>query len=214
MKTRRPTSSVAFIPKAEGRASSVERPKPFTRQATPDTRHPENKRSGMTMIELGIVMGIVSVLIALVLGLGRHINATVKIRRAQADLGEWHETLNRWHLQFGEYPFGLVRENGEEETVMESATPEMNLSNVLSRAYVQFALANGGTTNITLLAYRASNVSHIDPWGTPYIYTCDASRRAYTLFSCGPDASSVLNGVAIGTASPGQATLDDIYFER
>lgn len=207
MNTRRPTSSVACIPKVEGRVSSVGK-----KRGCP--RRPGISRDGMTMIELGLVMGIVSVLLALVLGLGRHVNATVKIRRAQADLGAWHETLDRWFLQFGEYPFVRVRANGDEETVVETGKPETNLSNVLSRAYVQLALANGVTTNITLLAYRASNVSHIDPWGTPYIYTCDASRKSYTLFSCGPDASSVLNGVAIGAAPSGQAPLDDIYFER
>ena len=64
--------------------------------------------AGMTMIELAIVMGIVSILMAMVLGLARHVDATVKIRHAQADLGEWHETLNRWYLQFGEYPHARI----------------------------------------------------------------------------------------------------------
>ena len=40
----------------------------------------------MTMIELAIVMGIVSILMALVLGLARHVDAADKNRRAQAEL--------------------------------------------------------------------------------------------------------------------------------
>jgi Tfp pilus assembly protein PilE len=64
--------------------------------------------AGMTMIELCVVMGIATVLMAMVLGLSRHVNEIVKNRHAQADLGEWHETLNDWFLKFGMYPDSSV----------------------------------------------------------------------------------------------------------
>ena len=171
----------------------------------------------MTMIELGIVMGIVTVLLALVLSLGRHVNGIVKIRRAQTDLGEWHETLNRWHLQFGEYPHGAIDVNGNESTLLDAYDPDMNFSNILARAYVQLKAGDSGsTTNITFRSFRISGVSHIDPWGTPYIYTCDESRKAYTLYSCGPDTHTLVNGTVYpsGAASVPNPSLDDIYFER
>jgi len=173
----------------------------------------------MTLIELGIVMGIVSVLIALVLGLGRHVDAAVKIRRAQADLGEWHETLNRWFLQFGEYPYqslDVATGNPLETTLLNADTPSLNLSNLLASCYLQFT-ASGSYTNLYFRSYLTSDLNHIDPWGSPYIYVCDPGRKAYTLFSCGADSKTLLSdgtGIPTGTPSTPDPTLDDIYFER
>jgi len=174
----------------------------------------------MTMIELGIVMGIVSVLLALVLGLGRHVNEVVKIRRAQADLGEWHETLNRWHLQFGEYPYAVI-DTADETTsspdpLLKTANPSLNLSNLLDRCEVRFKTSTYDT-NITFRSFIASDAKLIDPWGTPYIYDCDPGRKAYTLFSCGRDSRTLLSDGRVfpaGTPSTPDPTLDDIYFER
>ena len=172
--------------------------------------------AGMTMIELSIVMAIASVLLALVLGLGRHVNAVVKIRRTQADLGEWHEALNRWYLQFGEYPYEAVdvaTGNLLQTDLIKPDTPTLNFSNILARCYLRFSVS-GSTTNVLFRTFATSGASHIDPWGTPYIYDCDPGRKAYTLFSCGPDARSKLNGKLIGQSSNIDPTLDDIYFER
>lgn len=112
MHARRSIPHVAFIPNIGRRASGVERIPSASRRSTLNARHSGNPCSGMTMIELSIVMAIMSVLLALVLGLGKHVNAVVKIRRAQADLGEWHEALNRWYLQFGEYPYATIDTEG------------------------------------------------------------------------------------------------------
>ena len=220
MNTRRPTSSVALIPKVEGRVSSAEKKRPFPRRSSPDARYPGVPRTGMTLIELGIVMGIVSILLGLVLGLGRHVNAVVKIRRAQAELGEWHETLNRWFLQFGEYPYAVIdtadETKGSPDSLLETANPSLNLSNLLDHCEVRFATSTY-TTNITFRSFLTTGVSAIDPWGSPYIYDCDPGRKAYTLFSCGPDARTILpDGTKIpsGTPSSPDPTLDDIHFER
>lgn len=173
-------------------------------------------RSGMTMIELGVVMGIVTVLLALVLGLSRHVNEIVKIRRAQTELGEWHEALNRWYLQFGEYPFEAVNvETGEilEPDLITDTKPSLNLSNILDHCYMQYTVS-GSKTNVTFRSYLTARASHIDPWGIPYIYACDPGRKAYTLYSCGPDSSSKLNNRQIGLSTTPDPTLDDIHFER
>ena len=125
--------------------------------------------AGMTMIELCVVMGIVTVLLALVLGLSRHVNEVMKIRRAQAELGEWHEALNRWHLQFGEYPCEAVNvESGKvlEGDLFSEEKPEFNLSNILVHCYMQYTIS-GVSTNVTFLSYLPKNASLIDPWGVP-----------------------------------------------
>lgn len=200
----------------QGDATAL-RPPPSVLRAQPSARRTPSSRSGMTMIELGIVMGIVTVLLALVLSLGRHVNGIVKIRRAQADLGEWHEALNRWHLQFGEYPYAAIDANGNEETLLNASDPDRNFSNILARAHVQLTTGgSGSTTNITFRSFRTSGVSHIDPWGTPYIYTCDENRKSYTLYSCGPDAHTRVSGTVYpsGAAAVPDPSLDDIYFER
>ncbi|HGP6143946.1 TPA: prepilin-type N-terminal cleavage/methylation domain-containing protein, partial [Vibrio cholerae O1] len=83
MDFRRPILNVAFSPSVERRGAGVGNFPCTSRRSTFDTRPSEKKRSGMTLIELGIVMGIASVLLALVLGLARHVDASIKIRRAQ-----------------------------------------------------------------------------------------------------------------------------------
>ncbi len=173
----------------------------------------------MTLIELGVVMGIVTVLLALVLGLGRHVNEIVKIRRAQADLGEWHEVLNRWHLQFGEYPYEAVdvaTGNRIGQPLLDTRKPTENLANILGDCHLRFSF-DGSITNITLRSFLTSDLKLTDPWGSPYIYDCDPGRKAYTLYSCGQDSRSVMpDGTRIPTDAPAtpDPTLDDIYFER
>ncbi|MDD4101584.1 MAG: type II secretion system protein GspG [Kiritimatiellae bacterium] len=166
----------------------------------------------MTMIELGIVMGIVSVLLALVLGLARHVNTVVKIRRAQADLGEWHETLNRWHLRFGEYPHAFIDTQGNDpvENLIREDQPQANLTNLLDRCEIRFA--DNGPSEATFRSFLTSDLSHLDPWGTPYIYIPSENAQDYTLFSCGPDAKS--SNIPSGTPLTPDSTRDDIHFER
>ena len=180
--------------------------------------------AGMTMIELAIVMGIVSILMAMVLGLARHVDATVKIRRAQADLGEWHETLNRWHLQFGEYPYARIDTRDDSPGPLDSVDwtlkdpsrfPLAVLTNDAgaSGCYVRYYTnAHPGGTNITFRSFLTTAISTVDPWGTPYIYVPSDNAQAYTLFSCGPNRKSA--DIPTGTPATPDPTLDDIYFER
>jgi len=168
--------------------------------------------AGMTLIELGIVIGIVSILMALVLGLARHVNATVKIRRAQTELGEWHDTLNRWRLQFGEYPHARIDTTRDDSVDLldsidltePSRFPLTILTNQCEIIYPD--------RTVTFRSFLTSVVSTVDPWGTPYIYIPSDNAQAYTLFSCGPDRKSA--DIPTGAASTPDPTLDDIHFER
>ena len=183
----------------------------------------------MTMIELAIVMGIVSILMALVLGLARHVDASVKIRRAQAELGEWHESLNRWHLQFGEYPHARIKTDVDSVDSLDSVdwdltTPSRYPLAILtndtdsSGCYVRYYTdAHPGGTNITFRSFLTTAVSTVDPWGTPYIYLPSDNAQSYELFSCGPNRRTLIgnqrvpSGSAVSDLDP---ALDDIYFER
>ena len=174
---------------------------------------------GMTMIELAIVMGIVSILMAMVLGLARHVDATVKIRRAQADLGEWHETLNRWHLQFGEYPYARIDTTRDDsDDLLNSINWKLDqprnypLTILTNRCEIIMPLSGSTTTNITFRSFLTTAISTVDPWGMPYIYLPSDNAQAYTLFSCGPDRKSA--DIPTGAASTPDPTLDDIHFER
>ena len=165
-------------------------------------------RAGMTMIELCLVMGIVTLLMAMVVGLNRHVNEIVKIRRAQADLGEWHEVFNRWFVQFGEYPYEN-RDTATSTPLLDKMSPALNLSNVLERCEIRLA-----DTRIYFSNYVFSAVSTTDPWGSPYIYDCDPGGKSYLLYSCGPDSRSVLNGQGIPDNNDSAYTRDDVYLIR
>jgi len=181
----------------------------------------------MTMIELAIVMGIVSILMALVLGLARHVDASVKIRRAQAELGEWHESLNRWHLQFGEYPHARIKTDVDSVDSLDSVdwdltTPSRYPLAILtndtdsSGCYVRFE-HDGVPTNITFRSFLTTAVSTVDPWGTPYIYLPSDNAQSYELFSCGPNRRTLIGNQRVPSGSAVSAldpALDDIYFER
>ena len=161
----------------------------------------------MTLIELAVVMGIATVLMALVLGLSRHVNEIVKIRRAQADLGEWHETLNVWFLKYGMYP--------------DPAAPPCNCTDVESNiVWLASTDASHQFKMISSPQYRFSELMSrplptTDPWGTPYIY--QSVTNSYVLFSCGPNGvhkvdSALIPDGAINNSSS-EPNEDDIYFE-
>ena len=182
----------------------------------------------MTMIELGIVMGIVSILFALVLGLARHVDAAIKIRRAQAELGEWHEALNRWFLQYGEYPHAQIDPNRPLAVKELFSPPNWDftdprdypltiLTNETDGCYVRL-IYNGIYTNITFRSFLTTSVSTTDPWGTPYIYDIPSGNaKSYTLFSCGPNRQTRIGNQRVPSRAQEiqlDPTLDDIHFER
>ncbi len=167
----------------------------------------------MTLIELGVVMGIVTALLALVLGLSRHVNEVVKIRQAQAELGEWHETLNAWYLKYGMYP--------------DPSAPPFNCnveSNLVCLAstnaipYQQYFVTLPDGTRYPFCALTSKPLKTSDPWGTLYFY--QSTTNAYELLSCGPNAKhSYTKNNSQPTLFPDGATAiddpntDDVYFE-
>lgn len=194
MDARLPTPSVSFVPSVAGRGSSVD------------------ARAGMTMIELGVVMGIVTVLLALVLGLSRHVNEVVKIRRAQVDLGEWHEALGSWHLKYGFYPDPAA-------PAFNNAYVESNLLWLVSMTPNKSFYAGEAASPVYFRSVLSRPLPTTDPWGTPYFYR--STTNAYELLSCGPnlrhDYELASGATEIFPQRPRATTAtpnaDDIYFE-
>lgn len=179
--------------------------------------------SGFTMVELVMVMAIASILLALTFGLARHVDTIVKIRRAQAEIAEWHDTFERWFVKFGTYPYAAINtENGIIEKLPE---PDWNLNNPLKYPLTILTNELSGAqyyfnppgTNVTLRAFLTTSISTVDPWGTPYIYIVSDNAKDYTLFSCGPDRQTLVNNAILPSEARQRylnPALDDVYFER
>ena len=177
------------------------------------------RRRGMSLLELAITVSMASILFALVLGLARHVNAITKIRRAQAELAQWHTAIDNWFVQFGEYPaFDMAgateRSDGNRLCDTSGARIPMNLSNALERACVRI---DGDGDLIFFRAYVTGSPNILDPWGMPYIYIPSDNdsddnivnpRTIYHLFSCGPDGKSWVN------SDNERTTRNDVYFEN
>lgn len=175
-------------------------------------RPPSRTRAGMTMIELGVVMGIVTVLLALVLGLSRHVNEVVKIRRAQTELGEWHETLNAWYLKYGQYPDPTAPQ-------FNNAYVESNLVWLASQDPNRSYYVEEGAERHFFSSLLSRRLATRDPWGSPYFYR--STTNAYELLSCGPNTLHEYDtptggtelfpfGSSLNVSSP---NADDLYFE-
>jgi len=214
MNPRRPIPNIAFIPNVEHRASGVERGPSVCRRSALDARYSGCGRSGMTLIELGVVMSIVTAMLALVLGLSRHVNEVIKFRRAQAELGEWHETLHAWYLKYGMYPDPYFQSGHVESNLLWLASSNGN---------TQYRVKNNDDTVNTQIPPFCSLFSKplktIDPWGTPYFY--QSFTNSYELLSCGPNAkhtySDADGGGATsfpeGTTASTDSNDDDVHFE-
>lgn len=165
---------------------------------------------GFTLVELTVTTGIAAVLLGMVIGLSRHLNAVTNIKQAQVDLAEWQQALHEWYLEFGEYPYAAIDSEGNIEPLVSETGKQMryNLSNVLDRAAVWLKDLPGGSTNITFKSFMKGAGRITDPWRQQYVYLCDENHRSYTLFSTGPNAKSEVLGDQAHTS------LDDIYAER
>ena len=182
----------------------------------------------MTFIELCLTIGIASILFSLALFLAQHVNTITKIRRAQAELAQWHTAIDDWFVQFGEYPaFDMSVIDAERKDVCVCGIGEdyeitMNLSNALDRVCVRITLDEDP---IFFRSFVVGSPSMTDPWGMYYIYipedenskdTVVNPRTTYRLFSCGPDGKSYIladSDIMIKINDGNEGTIqDDVYF--
>ena len=197
-----------------------------SRQGLPQADAGKCRRRGMSLLELSLTIGMVGVLFALVLGLAQHVNAITKIRRAQAELGEWHTAIDTWFVQFGEYPCfdlsgdGAERSDSTRQCDTSGGRIPMNLSNALERVCVRI---DGDGDLVFFRSYVTGSPNIIDPWGVPYIYIPADNdsddnivnpRTTYQLFSCGPNGKSYVDGGGAINNGNERTTHDDVYFDN
>ncbi len=160
-------------------------------------------RVGLTLIELLFVMAVLAIMIALVIGLGRHSDTVARINQARADLGEWSVALDRWYNIFGEYPRPPHDTNvvwlvsNRVEIVRYQEAPE-------TTDYATFGLASNRFETSAIFY----DLPERDPWRQYYRYEAmdnSADKREplleYRLFSAGPDGNE-------------ETAHDNIYFSN
>jgi Tfp pilus assembly protein PilE len=179
---------------------------------------------GVTLLELCFTVSIAAILFAMVLVLTRYVDHLTRLRRAQAELGQWHTALNNWFAQFGEYPCYDARK-GEQSDATLTCQPRgsytTNLSNTIENACVEI-----DGEYVFFKSYIVGTPSHIDPWGQAYIYiaqdnnpydTISDTRTVYTLFSCGKDCKTktAFSDVSVIINNGDERSArDDVYFEQ
>lgn len=128
----------------------------------------QQRRAGLTMLEVLTVMALFAIMLSLIIGLSRHADAAAKRNRALADLMTWQAALEKWRLEFGIYP---PLENN-------------SVTNLLD-VYVSTP-----STNLYFKDTR-DDWRLYDPWGSMYQYY--GSNQSCRIWSFGPDC---LNGTA------------------
>lgn len=132
-----------------------------------------NRTNGYTFVELLTVLFIIGLLVAISLGVARYATVSSDKARVRTDLNLVADALDRFYLEFGEYPQGTT------------------VSNLL--AYSQELVDNGETFHFARLL--PVGFSGKDPWKTYYRYkvidegsrTDEESSPFFILKSSGPD---------------------------
>ncbi len=138
---------------------------------------PSHGGPGYSLIELTLVLLILGVLMGLVLGLGRHGIESARRAQVQADLGELHHALTRFHATHDAYPptdGGAVVAVTNLWAVAAPWAPPEEAQSLPNRWMLQWFLPE--------------DFSGTDPWGEAYRYSHDAegSPTRYELYSLGP----------------------------
>jgi len=121
------------------------------------------RRSGFTLLEMVIVLGIIAMILGGAIFAMRGIGDAAKLRQVESDFKSFESALAMYKLNAGNFP---TTQQGLEALVNKpTSTP-------VPRRWVQV-------------------MSRIpdDPWGAPYVYRFPGSKRAneFEIISIGPD---------------------------
>ncbi len=137
-------------------------------------------RIAYTMIEMLSVLALISLLVALVIGLYNHTRDVSRTRQAQAELGELHHALQQFYLVFGHYP-------DLEPTDPPEDGPDDG-SVAADRLFDPEAYRQAPPDGFQFSDWLAPGFEAIDPWNRPYRYAYSPDRPdTYDLFSHGAD---------------------------
>ncbi len=118
-------------------------------------------QDGFTLIEIMVVIMIIGLLALMVVPRLRGVADRAKVTKAQADIQELKQALDRYYLDNGSYP-----------------TTDQGLN-----ALITAPTSGSVPTNYEQGGYIEKLPN--DPWGTPYFYQSDGN--SYVLKSYGPD---------------------------
>jgi type II secretory pathway pseudopilin PulG len=166
------------------------------------------------MLELLLVLAIVGALSAIVLGFaGRAVEAG-RVARAKTELAALSASLERYRLQFGDYP-----QTDDEARLVQSLLGRRGPTGaeIAARPLIDLASLSieGGRDPVVDADARL-----VDPWGHPYCYVFKTpasgwSNPAFLLYSIGPDASDapeLSSGGFVDFTAP--ANIDNLYAGR
>ena len=124
-----------------------------------------NHQRGFTLIEIMIVIGIMSLLFALVGPNVIGLFGDAKKKAAALQIGNYRTALDAFYVSNGFYP---TNNQGGLEALIKKPTTGRIPENFPDKGYLK------------------KTTIEKDPWGKDYIYTCE-NGNDYTLYSAGPD---------------------------
>lgn len=167
---------------------------------------------GSTLIELLTVIGIISVLAGVIIGVGGGAAKRGQVARAKAELATLSAALESYRRQYGDYP-----ETGGADILLQSLIGKLGPTgqSVDGRAHLDLARFK---TAGALDPFDDSAAQLVDPWEQPYRYAFKSAapwtNPSFVLYSIGKDgsAAALLNGGFIDDAAA--ANADNVYANR
>jgi prepilin-type N-terminal cleavage/methylation domain-containing protein len=124
------------------------------------------KRSAFTLIELLVVVAIIAILAGLTLGTLGYVNKKGAESRARAEVAALSAAIDAYKLEFGLYPASNILYG---ELAGDTSASGGALTNTIGKVFFE--------PTGPILDTNATPRRFIDPWGSPYNYTTNATNN-------------------------------------
>ena len=147
----------------------------------------ERRDEGFTVLELLLVVGLVTVLSGMMLGLGRYARDSGRASRASAELASLAAALESYRLAHGDYP-----RTDQPARLLQALVGRRGPTgeSMVAQPVIEVGRFNVGLDGDPFLS---ETTQLLDQWGEPYryAYKCELtwSNPGYVLYSAGPDGS-------------------------
>lgn len=203
--------------------------------ASPDTSavrrqemFPRAAATGLTLIELLVIMAIIAILAGMSLGVMKGVNERAARVQAEAELAALSLALETYKTQYGDYPqagttpvapLGPAGAGSAQGQLFNALMGKLSptLQTMDGRSYVETSRFSLQTANMPLATGTVSVANgFLDPWGRLYMYYYrsvtggDWRRRGYVLYSVGPDGVHDAPNAQGGVATSGN-NADNLY---
>jgi prepilin-type N-terminal cleavage/methylation domain-containing protein len=168
------------------------------------------RRAGFTLIELLFVVGILTILSLIAVGVGHALASKARSGQASAELAALSSALESYKQAFGDYP-----RTGSNAELLQALIGKRGPTGAVISGHAFL-----DTTHLLLSAdpFADATAQCLDPWEQPYhfAYRTDSpwTHLGFVLYSSGPDMLSAPL-LAGGEVNDSAATnRDDIFLER